>query len=148
MTETNKPSFYPKHILTLSVGQCGTCGRLILHAAPLGEVVAALFPERPEEIAPALLLRALAVVTRHSLVLDCAVCSNRREADNRRVTDGLSLTAMLCESAATDAERLYLTPTYQAAERSWRQQLDKALAASEKAEIANLDSSRCGHHVR
>lgn len=147
MTATAKPTCYPKHLLSLSVGQCGTCGRLMLQAQPLGEVVADLFPERQDEIAPALLVRALAVVMRHSLVLDCAVCWNRREADNRRVTDGLSMTAMLCESSATDAERLYLTPTYLSAEREWRERLDKALAASEKADLVHLDAVQGNRHV-
>ena len=123
------PTLYPTRLLSPSVGQCETCGRIMLQGKPLGEVLELLVPERPDEIDNGMLLRALTVHLQHLSILDCAVCWNRKEADSRRQNVGLSIIALLCERAASAVELLYNTPTYREAEQEQHRRLSQLMAA-------------------
>jgi hypothetical protein len=116
------PPLFPEELLSWTVSQCTSCGRLTLQGPLLGQI---LQGTTREHLSDAQLLAALRVHCAHTPVHDCAVCWHERTARAHHAAKRSEFLALLNEQAAKDAARFYATSTYQEQERRERHRLDR-----------------------
>lgn len=112
---------YPEDLLSWSVSQCTSCGRLTLQGGFLGQILQEI---TREHLSDAQLLAALRVHCAHTLVHDCAVCWQERFARDSRAR-GQEFFALVSEQAVKDVARFYATPAYREREMRERHRLDQ-----------------------